>query len=252
MPDPAALLAAVVAAPDDETPRLAYSDAIAKSDPARAELIKLQIVLARWRKAHENPDTRPEASARERVLLDQGAAAWAADVKPLVDKCQFLRGFVEVVTLDAAKFLASAPELYRRAPILHLDLTNVKPVAAQLFQSPHLARIKSLNLRANKLGDAEAVLVAKSPYLRKLEWLDLSSNEIGEAGLDALVATDRLPRLGYLRFEDNTAADPTPRHADEYDAESAQATALQAKHGKRAWLDARTRAEWPPPRDAVD
>jgi uncharacterized protein (TIGR02996 family) len=252
MPDPAALLAAVVAAPDDETPRLAYSDAIATSDPARAELIKLQITLARWRKAHDNPPTRVEFSARERVLLDQHAAAWAADVKPLVDKCQFLRGFVEVVWIDAATFLASAPELYRRAPVLHLDLTGVKAVAAELFQSAHLARIKSLNLRANQLGDAEAKLLAKSPYLKHLRWLDLSSNEIGDAGLDALAATDRLPKLGYLRFESNKAADPTPQHADEYDAPSAQAKALQAKHGTRAWLDTTTRAEWPPPRDAVD
>ena len=162
----------------------------------------------------------------------------------------FVRGFVEWVTLDARAFLTCAPELYRRAPIRHLDLTGVKPVAAELFGSPHLARLVSLGLAQNELGDAEATLLARSPQLGKLAWLDLNHNTIGEAGLDALAASDRLPRLAYLRFDHNRAPDPTPAHADEYDATSTAATALQAKHGKRDWLDARPRPEWPPDRTA--
>lgn len=249
MADLAALLQAVVDAPTDDAPRAAYADAIAASDPERAELIRIQLVVARARKTHTEPPGG--APNREGTLIRAHGAAWAGDVKPLVAKWQFLRGFVEVVTLDAAAFLAHAAELYRRAPVLHLDLTGVKPVAAALFASPQLGRIQSLRLAGNALGDAEAAALAGSPHLGNLAWLDLSRNQIGAAGLEALAASDRLPRLGYLGFAANAIADPTPQHADEYDATSAVAAQLQARYGPRAWLDARRRPSWPPERDAV-
>ncbi|HET7504340.1 MAG TPA: hypothetical protein VFK02_25135 [Kofleriaceae bacterium] len=250
MADLTALLEAVVDAPTDDAPRLAYARAIAASDPERAELIELQLAVARARKTH----TAPPAGALDRefrLIRDRGAA-WAADVKPLVDKWQYLRGFVEVVTLPAAAFLQRAADLYRRAPVLHLDLTGAKPVAAALFASPHLARLVSLKLAGEGLGDAEAKLLAASPHLARLEWLDLSRNQIGAAGLEAIAASSHLPRLGYVSFAANAVADPTPQHADEYDADSAVAKQLQAKYGPRAWLTARQRSDWPPPRDAVE
>ena len=247
-----ALRDAVVAAPVDDAPRVAYADAIASTDPDRAEFIRLQLALARWRKTHEDPPERVTSSTRSRNLLDRHERAWSADVRPLVDECGFLRGFVELVELDAAKFLATAPELYRRAPILHLELTGVKAVAAQLFASPHLDRIESLSLLRNKLDDADAAVLASSPHLGRLAWLDVGLNAIGPAGLEALAASMHLPRLGYVGLAGNPVDDPTPRHADGYEHTSAAAEALMAKHGRRAWLDATQRPVWPPDRDAVD
>ena len=157
-----------------------------------------------------------------------------------------------MVTLDAARFLTIAPELYRRAPVLHLILTGVKPVAAKLLQSPHLARIQSLNLRRNALGDAEVAALAASPHLANLRWLELGINKLGAAGLEALAASRNLPRLGYVGLATNAIPDPMPQHADEWDATSPAGKELQRKYGPRAWLDARPRWQWPPPRDAVD
>jgi uncharacterized protein (TIGR02996 family) len=244
------LLQAVIDAPTDEAPRLAYAGAIAARDPERAELIEIQIALSRARRAHTPPDDK--ALNRELAVIRAHGAAWAADVAPLVDKWQYLRGFIEVVTLDAAAFLANADALYRRAPVLHLDLTGVAAVAGALFGSPHLTRIVSLKLAGEALGDAEATLLARSPYLTSLEWLDVSRNQIGAHGLEELAASIRLPRLGYVQFAANAVADPTPQHADAYDAASATAKQLQARYGARAWLDPRTRSTWPPPRDAVE
>ena len=246
-----ALLAAVLAAPDDEAARLAYADAVAATDAAWAELIKLQLQLSRWRRNRENPPTRPQASARQAGLLEMHATRWAATIAPQVKGWSFLRGFVEVVRLDAARFIEGAPLLYRTAPILHLDLENVKPVAAALFASPHLARIQSLELRQNELGNAEAKLLAASPHLGALRWLGLGNNAVGEAGLDALAASRCLPALGYLDFRWNPTDDPTPQDADEYSADTPAAAALQARYGKRAWLTAKPRFVWPPERDAV-
>ncbi|HEX8114281.1 MAG TPA: hypothetical protein VF516_41410 [Kofleriaceae bacterium] len=250
MPDLAALMQAVVDAPTEDAPRAAYARAVAATDPERAELIDIQLELARARRAHTE-DGHP-ALNREGTLIRTHGARWAADVRPLVDSWQFLRGFTDVVTLDAARFLTTAPELYRRAPVLHLNLTGVQPVAAELFQSPHLARIQSLNLRRNALGDAEVAALAASPHLANLRWLELGINKIGAAGLEALAASRNLPRLGYVGLATNAIPDPTPRHADEYDATSPVGEELQRKYGPRPWLDARPRWQWPPPRDAVD
>jgi uncharacterized protein (TIGR02996 family) len=250
VPDLAALMQAVVDAPTEDAPRAAYARAVATTDPERAELIDIQLELARARRAHTE-DGHPSLN-REGTLIRTHGAQWAADVRPLVDSWQFLRGFTDVVTLDAARFLASAPELYRRAPVLHLNLTGVKPVAAELFQSPHLARIQSLDLRRNGLGDAEVAVLAASPYLTNLAWLNLGINKIGAAGLEALAASRNLPRLGYVGFATNAIPDPTPQHADEWDATSRVAEELQRKYGPRPWLDARRRWRWPPERDAVD
>jgi len=249
--DVEALHAAVIAAPTEDGPRLAYADAIAATDPDRAEYIRLEIALAGWRRTGPNSPERAKASVRAQLLLEKHRRAWEQGVRPLVDACGFLRGFVELVELDAARFLQTAPELYRRAPILHLDLTGVKPVAAKLFASPYLARIESLGLVRNDLGDAEVARLAASPYLGRLAWLDLGVNAIGAAGLDALAASDRLPRLGYVSLLANDVDDPTPKHCDGYERTSPAAQALIDKYGPRAWLDARERGTWPPHRDAV-
>jgi uncharacterized protein (TIGR02996 family) len=246
-----ALYSAVVADPENDAPRLAYADAVAAAEPSRAELIRLQVQLAHWRKGEERPPGRGDAAMRAGELIRAHAVAWAADVQPLVAKCIFMRGFVEHVAMDAGAFLQSAPELYGRAPVLHLDLTGVAPVSAELFGSPHLARIHSLGLARQQLGDGELTALADSLHLGKLAWLDLWDNQIGAAGLEALAASVRLPRLSYVGFAYNLIEDPTPRFADDYDTESELARRLQQTYGYRPWLSAHTRASWPPERDEV-
>ena len=83
----------------------------------------------------------------------------------------------------------------------------------------------------------------------QLRWLDLGLNRIGAAGLEALAASPNLPQLEWLGFRVNAVGDPTPQHADEYDADSAVARELQARYGPRPWLSAHRRPEWPPGRD---
>ncbi|HEX7995647.1 MAG TPA: TIGR02996 domain-containing protein, partial [Streptosporangiaceae bacterium] len=240
----------VLASPLDDAPRLAYADAVESLDQERAEFIRLQVRLARLRR-ERNKSAPPGPYLRELALITERGAEWAADVAGLAEKWQYLRGFVDVAWMDAAAFLATAAELYRRAPVLHLNLTAVAPVADELFASPHLRRIRSISMVAERLGDDAAIALAASPHLAELEWLDLRNNQIGQQGLEALAASQLLPRLGFLGFSGNAAEDPTPRHADEYDADTLEATDLQSRYGPRDWLSARERAVWPPDRDAV-
>jgi len=249
---------AVIAAPEDDAPRLAYADAVEAADPVRAEFIRLQVALARSRREHFNPNDPPlvphttlPSYVYEGNLIRKYGDQWASDLHRLTSWWVYVRGFVEWVKLDAEAFLAAAPELYRRAPVLHLDLTGVKPAAAALFASPYLERIVSLNLWDNDLGDAEADTLARSPHLSRLTWLDLGHNQIGAAGIEALAASERLPRVGYLGLRYNAAPDPTPQHADGYDATSLAAQELMKKYGRREWLDAYERPVWPPHRAEV-
>jgi hypothetical protein len=247
-----ALYEAILDAPGDDRPRRAYADAVAASDLALAEFIELQLLLARWRKAHLNPEERPAVSARVMVLRERHGERWGAPIDALVDAWAFGRGFVEYVVLDAGRFLATAPQLYRTAPILHLGLMNAKAHAAELFASPHLARIQALSLLRNQLGDAELELLAASPYLDALRWLSLANNEITAAGIETLAASERLGSLAYVNLDFNPGENPVPRFVDEYGGDTVLGRSLQARYGPRRWLSSEDRYEWPPERDAAD
>jgi Leucine Rich repeat len=238
----------VIDAPLEDAPRQAYADRVEATDPDRAQFIRLELMAARARRAGTSSMAY---SIPAGILRDAHGKRWAAPVDEFVSGWSFYRGFVELVVMDAEWFLETAEEIYARTPVLHLDPTDVRPVTEELFASTHLDRIVSLNLMQNDLDDADAILLAESPHLRNLEWLDLSHNQIGDAGLEALAASHNLPSLGYVDFRWNVATDPTPTHADEWDATTPTAQALQEKYGHREWLDARPRRQWPPDRDAA-
>ena len=247
----ARLEAAVTAHPLASEPRLAYADAVEARDPERADFIRMEIEWTRRRAGHpaQTSQSDGELSWRSHEKKMTHGPEWARRLRNLVNGFGFYRGFVESVKIDATAFLDLAPRLYRLAPVLQLDLSGVAPVAGRLFGSPHLRQIRTLSLLRNELGDAETELLAASPHLGELRWLDLGLNRIGAAGLEALAASPNLPRLEWLGFRVNAVDDPTPQHADEYDADSAVARELQARYGPRPWLSAHSRPEWPPDRD---
>lgn len=247
----ARLNAEVTAHPLADEPRLAYADAVAARDPERAEFIRMEVELTRRRAGlpAQTSQDDGELSWRSHEKMTTRGPEWARPLRNLVGGFGFYRGFVESVKVGAGAFVDLAPRLYRLAPVLQLDLSGVAPVAARLFGSPHLGQIRTLSLLRNELGDAEVELLAASPHLGELRWLDLGLNRIGAAGLEALAASPNLPRLEWLGFRVNAVDDPTPQHADEYDADSAVARELQARYGPRPWLSAHPRPEWPPDRD---
>lgn len=141
MTDGDALLAAILAAPEDDLPRLMYADCIEDTQPARAEFIRVQIAIAN---IHGDPDCPhpidigPDLERkrilrkRERELLDAHGYGWCdgfagpnwkthgrgkdadtVSVRYFSDrnfteeiKLQFSRGFISKVTCSAADWLA--------------------------------------------------------------------------------------------------------------------------------------------------
>ncbi|HLY56644.1 MAG TPA: hypothetical protein VKS60_13860 [Stellaceae bacterium] len=241
---------AVIASPEADEPRLAYAAAVADADPLRAELIDVQLRWDRLRKAQDIGDERGRLAMRAGELTREHGRAWASDVAPLVDAFWFVRGFVEGVRMDAAAFLRTAPDLYRRAPVLHLQLQALPPVARAVLSSPHLGRLRSLDLSRGDLGDEDVAWLAARD-LPNLRWLNLNFNRIGRAGLDALCASRTLPRLGYVSLMDNAVPDPLPGLVDDYTTETLLSRELRAQHGPVLWLDYTRFRDWPPERDAM-
>ena len=100
------------------------------------------------------------------------------------------------------------------APLRHLDLVDAAPVAEALAACPGLAQIRGLSFNLagtrfgkTRLGDAGAVALAASPHLRRLRYLDLRFSDLGEDALAAIATSPNLPRLEVGLLDGNRVAD---------------------------------------------
>src|SRR5579871_5981795 len=114
MPDDP-FLSAILAAPDDDLPRLIYADWLdERGDADRAEFIRTQIELARLPAALRR---RSPLAARERELLAGHEADWLGPLSEIVTTAVFRRGFVDELIVMAEAFLRHADLLFASYPI---------------------------------------------------------------------------------------------------------------------------------------
>jgi uncharacterized protein (TIGR02996 family) len=205
--DRRALVAAIRANPDDDTPRLVCADWFeeqgGESNATRAEFIRTQVKRA-W--LEPGDPRQSELEARELRLLRRHAADWCGS-HFLFKKVRFRRGFIEYVHLHLQHFLHHRRQILDLEPIRDVSLTGwmrarddlVRRVAACeewneietlrlhnqgphkwprsnvviLIESPHLTRLKSLRLPSLEL-DAEARRrIERAPLLARLTELSL-------------------------------------------------------------------------------
>jgi uncharacterized protein (TIGR02996 family) len=225
MSDADALLAAVLADPDADLPRLVYADWLDEhGEPERAEFIRVQIELARTPPRDVGPwNTRlVDLRARQQTLWAVHGEKWLAPLRapgaPLdgltASHGAFRRGFVEVVWMPTRRFLREADRLFRLVPVRELRVTEVTvPQLGELLGSPYLGRLAGLDLSDRHVGNTAVRMltaVKASAALRVLrlrgcgltDWwardlaavsfawplreLDVSSNPLSAAGLAAL------------------------------------------------------------------
>lgn len=198
----------VLAQPVEDEPRLAYAAACDAVGDPRGKFIRAQFRVLKAGKRDL------DAKEEQEQLIAQYGKGWASGVASQVERWVFDRGFVGLVRLSAARFLSMAPALYAKAPILHLELTDAKPVFAELCQSPHLSRIRSLDLAECGLTDAEMNPLAACPHLGELRWLSLAFNQIDTFGAGVLAASKMFPKLRFVRLAGNLA-NPCERVADD-------------------------------------
>jgi uncharacterized protein (TIGR02996 family) len=204
-----AFLQDVLEHPDEDAPRLVYADWLMdQADPAgaaRGEFIHLQCALL----GTEDSARRDELQARARQLLSAHQREWDSTLHRLgCSRVTYRRGFVEEVGMPAAAFLEQAATLFRCAPVRYLKLYDAGPRCADLAASPYLARLSTLDLEGNDLGDEELEALlggpAGTPHLGNLQTLLLFANRIGDAGLHALAGAGTcLARLSRLDLSAN-------------------------------------------------
>ena len=185
----------------DDRPRLVYADFLADAgEPERAELVRVQLALARL---PEDDPRRPALADRQAELLARNRAAWTAHLAGLVVSADFRRGVPDSVSADAATFLETGYELFRRARARRLRLLDAAPHAEKLAASPLLERVAELDLCGSDLGRAGVTALAKSPHFKALEALDLGFNGLDDAAVVALARSPAFPELTALALNDN-------------------------------------------------
>lgn len=202
----AELLAAVLADPSDDAPRLVLADWLTERGEPRGELISVQCQLAR---GAENED---ELLERERALLTEHGARWIGAAEQELLQVRFSRGFVESVeVLDAAE-LPQLEGFFQREPVTELIFTSSRLLdGARFAQLEWLERVRSLSFRARSpsapgsLSAEQLGLVLGSRRLRGLERLALSGQRLRAAGFSLVSehAAASLPALEAFAYDDD-------------------------------------------------
>jgi hypothetical protein len=201
---------AVLRDPWPDAPRLAFADAVAATDPDRAAYIRAQLAVLAAERAGKPPKAS-DVSASSKAYRGNWQR-WMGGLEAVLPagppKVAFGRGFVEQVTATASWLLDHAPDVFARAPVLDLRVTELEGHEAAFFDAPWLSRIRALWLAENGLGDEGARCIASSPFLARVRLLDLAFNGIGPDGLDALATSKSLPSLRFVHLRGNRAPDP--------------------------------------------
>ena len=209
--DATALLRAIGAEPDEDTPRLVYADLIEEhGDSARAGLIRGQCELERldWR----DPRHR-ELSVRVDALLKKCGKRWRAELPrvPGIEWCgEPTRGFFEGITVTDAGALRDSGELIRSvSPVTRVRVESPATLA-EVAGLPFMADVEDL-IAELSAGRGGAIALAGSAHARQLRYLDLNLCGVGSNGLVALLTSPALPALRDLSLRYASIDDDTLR-----------------------------------------
>jgi uncharacterized protein (TIGR02996 family) len=228
----AELLATILAAPDDDGPRLVLADLLSSKGDPRGEFITLQCRLA----ASKDDEARRKIRIAENKLLAANGVEWskallaaAPESSPLrANKIAFHRGFLEEAVFplsamdDLEPYFAAAPLLRR----LRFDSPQwsgtplTPPSLTGKLSSGRWKGVRALELRVAAGGDAVALDLAASANLSGLRELNLQASSwpapeltlytgapathlLTAVGAKALAAAPQLSGLTALRLAPN-------------------------------------------------
>ena len=235
-----AFLAAIAAAPDEDTPRLVYADWLdengTEDDRARAALIRAQ---CRMEVLPVESKERKKLVREVRVILNKHYTTWTAGLRDahLGKDWTFRRGFIDGLTISPTAYIQRGEDLFRLAPTLRsvkfpnaanettelaaspflarlasVDLAlmctcgwcSIDEELRDLFKSKHATNLKCLNVSHDRIDAEGAAALARSKVLANLAELDLSANPLSSDGAVALAKSKHFVKLTALNLA-NTA-----------------------------------------------
>ncbi|MEO2091433.1 MAG: TIGR02996 domain-containing protein [Gemmataceae bacterium] len=164
------LMDAILADPDADAPRLRYANWVEAMDPERAAFIRGQV------------------TGFPQVQNDDIPQRWLDPFLPFGARdVVFRRGFAEAMSLTGRSFVSLSDGLFAATPLREVRLIAVNFLMAELVHCPNLTKLRVLNLRGNRIGDAGAGPLAGCEHLSNLARLDVTDNGLTPAGEQALV-----------------------------------------------------------------
>lgn len=206
MSDEAAFLAAIIANPEDDLPRLVLADWYDENGQGdRAEFIRLQIDHSR--KGKKPPRVLSDHPiyvlfARHR---DQWLAEFPKGFANQVPHGQFRRGFLAVLRVTPAKFARIPKKAWAMHPIEELHLGEVRGQLRRVLTRPEVNRLRELSFQAitrDGLTADDISALADTPNLTGLRKLEVRVRS-GNPFADALAACPSLRGLESLYLSDN-------------------------------------------------
>lgn len=204
------LLAAVLANPDDDAPRLVYADWLIERGDPRGAFISIQCELARGSSRIE--DLEAEANA----LLEAHGQQWLKGLTAEQVEVRFRRGFVEIAQLRDSQSLPQLEWFFQAEPVTELVFTSSRLIDGERFATlDWLERLHSLEFHAARPGAPGALSreqlahLLESRRLRRLSRLVLVGQRMGDEGVSLLASRggNSLPGLESLAIEDDTISE---------------------------------------------
>ncbi|MCS6865264.1 MAG: TIGR02996 domain-containing protein [Gemmataceae bacterium] len=229
--DESAFLKAILANPDDDTPRFVYADWLDErnhgDDAARAAFIRLQCRL-------ESPTLRPkerrQLNREAKAILANYEKQWTQPLRGItsIQRWSFRRGFLDGIVMSATSFVLNAAKIFDAAPTIRsayfreasnevhqlakceylsrlatIDLHKMCicgfcPIhndLRALFHCRYLQSLQSLNIANNRMNATGAKHLAESTSFPNLTFLDVSGNPLGAAGIQTLSQSQHLRQL---------------------------------------------------------
>jgi uncharacterized protein (TIGR02996 family) len=203
----AALIAAILQAPDDDAPRLICADWFEEqgdeASVARAEFIRIQVERARLA-----PDDvrHSELEARELRLLKRYAAAWCGS-HFVFKKVRFRRGFIEYVHLHLQHFLHHRRQMLALEPVTSVSLTgwgrapdDLIRRASRCEEWKHIERLRIHHQGPQYSPRGNVLLLLESPHLTRLRALHCPLVEFDADARRRFERLTLLRQLTELRF----------------------------------------------------
>jgi uncharacterized protein (TIGR02996 family) len=218
MTDREAMLRAVAAAPDEDTPRLVYADLLDElggaANAARARFIRLQIEThhgpgdtgGTWafeQKTNEAAELAAQFAREWRLELPEWAYA-VHGPRARAPAGLYSRGFVERFRAKARALALRGDELFAANPVRELEVqAGAAELIPAVFNRPALARLKVLAVRWGGVGETLASALAGCRWLSGLQELDLTGCRLGDRAARILSRSENLTELRVLRLRDS-------------------------------------------------
>ena len=208
MSDESALLAAILAHPDEDTPRLMYADWLEEHGrPERAEFIRLQC----------DPGADEAAEDRAAELEERNRGKWLASLGvPQFPgaRWEFRRGFPEYLDVPAELMLERYEAFARVSWLRFLSLHHLSRSPVRDFVNRPWGRWVELELQEHPLAavfDEEfqttpaIIAVANCPQVAQLRRLHLSLSGLAPAAIQSLVTSRFLESFAILQIDGDRA-----------------------------------------------